>query len=66
MLDELDVDRHRHPRRERLPDSLALTATRKSVARFLAMFQFSEADLKQRIRDFRAASGPGSRWPSAC
>ncbi|TIH26081.1 ABC-F family ATP-binding cassette domain-containing protein [Subtercola vilae] len=32
-----------------LPDSLALTATRKSVGRFLAMFQFSEADLKQRI-----------------
>ncbi len=32
-----------------MPDSLALTATRKSVGRFLAMFQFSEADLKQRI-----------------
>lgn len=32
-----------------LPDSLALTATRKSVGRFLAMFQFSEADLKSRI-----------------
>ncbi|MDN3934881.1 ABC-F family ATP-binding cassette domain-containing protein [Arthrobacter sp. YD4] len=32
-----------------LPDSLALTATRKSVNRFLAMFQFSEADLKQEI-----------------
>ncbi|MFS0717370.1 ATP-binding cassette domain-containing protein [Arthrobacter sp. 1P04PC] len=32
-----------------LPDSLALTATRKSVNRFLAMFQFSEADLKQKI-----------------
>ncbi|MCU1480004.1 MAG: transporter ATP-binding protein [Subtercola sp.] len=32
-----------------LPDSLALTATRKSVGRFLAMFQFSEADLKQRL-----------------
>jgi ATPase subunit of ABC transporter with duplicated ATPase domains len=31
------------------PDSLALTATRKSVGRFLGMFQFSEADLKQRI-----------------
>ncbi len=34
-----------------MPDSLALTATRKSVGRFLAMFQFSEADLKKRIRD---------------
>jgi ATPase subunit of ABC transporter with duplicated ATPase domains len=32
-----------------LPDSLALTATKKSVHRFLAMFQFSEADLKQKI-----------------
>jgi ATPase subunit of ABC transporter with duplicated ATPase domains len=32
-----------------MPDSLALTATRKSVNRFLSMFQFSEADLKQRI-----------------
>ncbi|TBN57367.1 ABC-F family ATP-binding cassette domain-containing protein [Glaciihabitans arcticus] len=32
-----------------MPDSLALTATRKSVGRFLSMFQFSEADLKQRI-----------------
>jgi ATP-binding cassette subfamily F protein 3 len=32
-----------------MPESLALTATRKSVGRFLAMFQFSEADLKNRI-----------------
>ncbi|HET8880204.1 MAG TPA: ABC-F family ATP-binding cassette domain-containing protein [Arthrobacter sp.] len=32
-----------------LPDSLALAATKKSVNRFLAMFQFSEADLKQKI-----------------
>ena len=32
-----------------LPDSLALTATRKAVARFLTMFQFSEADRKARI-----------------
>ncbi|MEQ1507701.1 MAG: ABC-F family ATP-binding cassette domain-containing protein [Myxococcota bacterium] len=32
-----------------LPDSLALTATRKAVGRFLTMFQFSEADLKARI-----------------
>lgn len=32
-----------------LPDSLALTATRKAVARFLTMFQFSEADMKARI-----------------
>ncbi len=32
-----------------LPDSLALTATRKAVRRFLTMFQFSELDLKARI-----------------
>ncbi|MDL5350234.1 ABC-F family ATP-binding cassette domain-containing protein [Microbacterium sp. zg-YB36] len=31
------------------PDSLALTATKKSVNRFLAMLQFSEADLQQKI-----------------
>ena len=32
-----------------LPDSLALTATRKAVGRFLTMFQFSELDRKARI-----------------
>ncbi len=31
------------------PDSLAFSATKKSVARFLAMLQFSDADLQQRI-----------------
>ncbi len=31
------------------PDSLALTATRKSVGRFLGMFQFSQADLTKRV-----------------
>ncbi|QAY72044.1 ABC-F family ATP-binding cassette domain-containing protein [Agromyces protaetiae] len=31
------------------PDSLAFTATKKSVGRFLAMLQFSEADLQQKI-----------------
>ncbi|ANJ26031.1 ABC-F family ATP-binding cassette domain-containing protein [Agromyces aureus] len=31
------------------PDSLAFTATKKSVNRFLAMLQFSEADLQQKI-----------------
>ncbi|GGF27018.1 ABC-F family ATP-binding cassette domain-containing protein [Subtercola lobariae] len=45
-LDEADTLTHAV---NALPDSLALTATRKSVGRFLAMFQFSEADLKQRI-----------------
>ena len=32
-----------------MPGSLAFTATRKSVGRLLAMFQFSELELKQRI-----------------
>jgi len=49
MLDELDNDDTVTHSVNALPDSLALTATRKSVARFLTMFQFSEADLKQRI-----------------
>ena len=31
------------------PDSLAFSATKKSVNRFLAMLQFSEADLQQKI-----------------
>lgn len=31
------------------PDSLAFAATKKSVGRFLAMLQFSEAELQQRI-----------------
>ncbi|MCS5718047.1 ATP-binding cassette domain-containing protein [Herbiconiux sp. CPCC 205763] len=31
------------------PDSLAFSATKKSVGRFLAMLQFSEADLQQKI-----------------
>jgi ATPase subunit of ABC transporter with duplicated ATPase domains len=49
MLDALDdTDTVTHAVNA-LPDSLALTATRKSVARFLAMFQFSEADLQKRI-----------------
>jgi len=49
MLDELDLDDTVTHAVNALPDSLALTATRKSVGRFLSMFQFSEADLKQRI-----------------
>lgn len=49
MLEELDdADTVSHAVNA-LPDSLALSATRKSVNRFLAMFQFSEADLKQKI-----------------
>lgn len=34
-----------------LPDSLAFAATKKSVNRFLGLFQFSELDLKQKIGD---------------
>jgi ATPase subunit of ABC transporter with duplicated ATPase domains len=49
MLAELDDDDTVTHAVNALPDSLALTATRKSVGRFLAMFQFSEAELKQRI-----------------
>jgi ATPase subunit of ABC transporter with duplicated ATPase domains len=45
-LDENDTVTHAV---NSMPGSLAFTATRKSVNRFLAMFQFSEADLKQRI-----------------
>jgi len=49
MLDELDTDDTVTHAVNAMPGSLAFTATRKSVGRFLSMFQFSEADLKQRI-----------------
>jgi ATP-binding cassette subfamily F protein 3 len=49
MLDELDDDDTVTHAVNAMPNSLALTATRKSVGRFLSMFQFSEAELKQRI-----------------
>ncbi len=49
VLAELDDDDTVTHAVNAMPDSLALTATKKSVNRFLAMFQFSEADLKQRI-----------------
>ena len=49
VLAELDVTDTVTHAVNAYPDSLALTATRKSVARFLGMFQFSEVDLKQRI-----------------
>ncbi|UCR89911.1 ABC-F family ATP-binding cassette domain-containing protein [Mycetocola spongiae] len=51
MLEELDLDDTVTHAVNGLPDSLALTATRKSVGRFLSMFQFSEADKKKRIRE---------------
>ena len=50
MLDELDDDDTVTHAVNAMPDSLALTATRKSVGRFLAMFQFSEADLQEAHR----------------
>ncbi len=49
MLADLDDDDTITHAVNALPNSLALTATRKSVGRFLSMFQFSEADLKSRI-----------------
>ena len=49
MLEELDDDDTVTHAVNAMPGSLAFTATRKSVNRFLGMFQFSEADLKQRI-----------------
>ncbi|AMB58226.1 ABC-F family ATP-binding cassette domain-containing protein [Microterricola viridarii] len=49
MLDELDPEDTVSHAVNALPGSLAFAATRKSVNRFLAMFQFSEADLKQKI-----------------
>jgi ATP-binding cassette subfamily F protein 3 len=49
VLAELDDDDTVSHAVNAMPGSLALTATRKSVNRFLAMFQFSEADLKQKI-----------------
>ena len=49
MLAELDEDDTVSHAVNAMEGSLALTATRKSVNRFLAMFQFSEADLKQKI-----------------
>ena len=49
MLAELDDDDTVTHAVGAMPGSLAFTATRKSVKRFLGMFQFSEADLKQRI-----------------
>jgi len=49
MLEELDPTDTVSHAVNALPDSLALTATRKAVGRFLTMFQFSELDRKARI-----------------
>ena len=49
MLEELDDGDTVTHAVNSLPGSLAFSATRKSVNRFLTMFQFSEADLTQKI-----------------
>ncbi|MBG6239341.1 ATP-binding cassette subfamily F protein 3 [Mycetocola sp. CAN_C7] len=49
VLAELDDDDTITHAVNAMPGSLAFAATRKAVGRFLAMFQFSEAELKQRI-----------------
>lgn len=49
VLDELDPDDTVAHAVGSMPGSLAFSATHKSVNRFLTMFQFSEADLKQKI-----------------
>ncbi|MFC5788974.1 ABC transporter ATP-binding protein [Agromyces tardus] len=49
VVAELDLDDTVGHAVNAYPDSLALTATKKSVNRFLAMLQFSEADLQQKI-----------------
>ena len=51
VLDNLDDDDTVTHAVNAMPESLALTATKKSVGRFLSMFQFSEADKKKRIRE---------------
>jgi ATPase subunit of ABC transporter with duplicated ATPase domains len=49
VLDQLDPDDTVSHAVNAMPGSLAFTATKKSVNRFLSMFQFSEADLKKKI-----------------
>ena len=49
ILEELDPEDTVTHAVNAMPDSLAFSATKKSVNRFLSMFQFSETDLKNRI-----------------
>ena len=49
ILEEMDQDDTVSHAVNSAPDSLAFSATKKSVGRFLSLFQFSEMDLKQRI-----------------
>jgi len=46
--------------------SRSLPATHKSVGLFLSMFQFSEADLRQRTGKLSGGQRAGGRWRSAC
>ncbi|MEQ7010290.1 ATP-binding cassette domain-containing protein [Actinopolymorpha sp. B17G11] len=50
MLAELDPDDTVSHAVNALPDSMAFHAPRRKVNRFLALFQFSEIDLQQKIR----------------
>ncbi|MEQ7127120.1 ABC-F family ATP-binding cassette domain-containing protein [Actinopolymorpha sp. B11F2] len=50
MLAELDPDDTVSHAVNALPDSMAFHAPRRKVNRFLALFQFSEMDLQQKIR----------------
>ena len=49
LTDALDLDDTVAHAVNAMPDSLAFSATKKSVNRFLGLFQFSEMDLKQKI-----------------
>ncbi|MBK7323173.1 ABC-F family ATP-binding cassette domain-containing protein [Candidatus Microthrix sp.] len=51
MVDALDLDDTVGHAVSAMPDSLAFHATRKSVGRFLSLFQFSEMDRATKIRD---------------
>jgi ATPase subunit of ABC transporter with duplicated ATPase domains len=51
MVDALDLDDTVGHAVSAMPDSLAFHATKKSVGRFLSLFQFSEMDRATRIRD---------------
>ncbi|MBK9560339.1 MAG: ABC-F family ATP-binding cassette domain-containing protein [Candidatus Microthrix sp.] len=51
VVDELDLDDTVGHAVSAMPDSLAFHATKKSVGRFLGLFQFSELDRATKIRD---------------
>jgi energy-dependent translational throttle protein EttA len=51
ILEDLDLNDTLSHAVNSAPGSMAFTATKKSVNRFLTLFQFSELDLKQRLGD---------------